>query len=312
MRFSIQPHILALRGEFAAFPLPVGTIVEGARVIRTDAGIGALLALPDADGEEENEATKLREHIAQKMDRELGNKLLDNDEYSAASEVRTAYVHISKSMDAPPDKKDGKKNDRRQQKSTSRTSEALFARHFSLNTRIRSLRILSTSNLIDGIASCATAKSIVDAHVLTHADLVPGKLYKSVPVVQLLDGGGVLVDLGVGTRGVIPTMHLFDKASHGSIGGGVDAALTAYRQKVRQAKYRVGQGVDVRCLTVDVRGRTAVLTAKKTLIAEGEDASVISDYGEAEPGKIAAGFISKVDGTGLTVTFYNNGEFRLL
>ena len=298
----------------------MGAIVEGARVIRTDAGIGALLALPDADGEDEaGEATRLRDHVARKMDKELRNNLLDNDEYAAASAVRTAYVHISKSMDAPPDKrKDGKKDGRKHaQKDRSRTSEALFARHFSLNTRIRSLRILSTSNLIDGIASCATAKSIVDAHVLTHADLVPGELYRNVPVVQLLDGGGVLVDLGVGTRGVIPAMHLFDKASHGSIGGGVDAALTAYRQKVRQAKYRVGQGVDVRCLTVDVGGRTAVLTAKKSLVAEreggeeGEEGgSAISDYAEAVPGKVAAGFISKVDGTGLTVTFYNNGEIE--
>ncbi len=64
-----------------------------------------------------------------------------------------------------------------------RTPEALFACHFSINTRVPALRILTTSNLVDGIASCTTAKSIVEAHVLTHADIVLGMIYRDVPVI---------------------------------------------------------------------------------------------------------------------------------
>ena len=212
-------------------------------MIRVDAGIGALLALPSSGDAEEQHLEELR-----KLDKELSNNLLSNSDYKDAAKVSTAYVHISKSMYNPDvDNKKGKQK----KSNNNRTPDALFARHFSINTRVKALRILSTSNLVDGIASCATAKSIVDAHVLTHADIVPGKIYKDVPVVQLLDSGGVLVDLGIGTKGIIPATHLFDKASHGSLDTGGDLTISGYRQKIRQQKYKVGSKITVRCLTVD-------------------------------------------------------------
>ncbi len=52
-----------------------------------------------------------------------------------------------------------------------------------INTCIPALRILTTSNLVDGIASCTTAKSIVVTHVLTHADIMLGMIYRDVPVI---------------------------------------------------------------------------------------------------------------------------------
>ena len=238
VRFSLNPHILALDGAYCSFPYPVGTIVKNAQVIRVDPGIGALLALPPAESggaDEANEGDGAGDDESKvqqvaKLDKELGNNLLTISEYRAASRVRTAYVHISKSMndDSKPPKKGGKK-DRKGSKNGDggRTLDALFARHFSVNCRIKSLCILSTTNLVDGIASCATAKSIVEAHVLTHADLVPGRVYEDVPVLQLLESGGVLVDLGVGTKGIIPLMHLFDKSS---MGKGDD--LTGSRSRV--------------------------------------------------------------------------------
>eukprot|EP00581_Thalassiosira_minuscula_P030960 CAMPEP_0183784830 /NCGR_PEP_ID=MMETSP0739-20130205/66191_1 /TAXON_ID=385413 /ORGANISM="Thalassiosira miniscula, Strain CCMP1093" /LENGTH=2127 /DNA_ID=CAMNT_0026028819 /DNA_START=64 /DNA_END=6447 /DNA_ORIENTATION=- len=305
VRFSLNPHILALNGEYARFPHAIGTIIKNAQVIRVDPGIGALLALPPS----EMSASSTTEEQIVKIDKELSNNLHSSIEYRAASKVSTAYVHISKSMDnSSKSNKKGKQN-----KSTNtkqRTPDALFARHFSINTRISSLRILSTSNLLDNIASCATAKSIVDAHVLTHADIVPGTIYKDVPVLQLLESGGVLVDLGVGTKGIVPAMHLFDKASHGSVDSSGDGALSGYRQKIRSAKYKIGNLVTVRCLTVDAATRQCVLTAKKTLLANNAEDPIV-DYPSIKPGQLAAGFISKLDDTGLTVTFYNNVHGRV-
>jgi len=312
VRFSLNPHILAMNSDYEvsakSFPHAVGSIIKNAQVIRVDPGIGALLALPSAF---ENEDDDNKEEIV-KLDKVLSNNLLNNGEYRAASKVRTAYVHISKSMDNAPDKND-KSSKKGKKTNNNRTPEALFARHFSINTNIKSLRILSTSNLIDNIASCATAKSIVDAHVLTHADLSPGTLYKDVPVLQLLESGGVLVDLGVGTKGIIPSMHLFDKASHGSLVDGtegVDGVVSGYRAKIRQAKYKIGNLVNVRCLTVNPAARQCVLTAKKTLVADDTD-TPMADYTSIQPGMVAAGFISKLDAHGLTVTFYNNVHGRV-
>ena len=290
-----------MNGEYAAFPHSVGTIIKNAQVIRVDAGIGALLALPGSEDAEEQHSEELR-----KLDKELSNNLFSNSDYRAATKVSTAYVHISKSMDNPDaDSKKGKQK----KNNNNRTPDALFARHFSINTRVKALRILATSNLIDGIASCATAKSIVDAHVLTHADIVPGKIYKDVPVVQLLDSGGVLVDLGIGTKGIIPATHLFDKASHGSLDAGGDLTISGYRQKIRQQKYKVGNKITVRCLTVDPAARQCVLTAKKTLLTNDIDDPIV-EYPVAQD-RVAAGFLSKVDDTGLTVTFYNNVHGRV-
>lgn len=287
----------------------MGTIIENATVIRVDPGIGALLALPSSETGNDSKKQQLMDDILQ-LDKDLSNNLFDIPEYKAGSNVHTAYVHISKSIDCkePPSNKKDKKG---KKSTTNRTPEALFARHFSLNTKIKSLRILSTSHLIDGIASCATAKSIVDAHVLTHDDIAPGAIYRNVPVIQLLDGGGVLVDLGVGTKGIIPAMHLFDKASHGSLDTGGDMVLSGYRQKIRLAKYKVGSLVDVRCLTCDPVTKQCILTAKKTLLSTDIDNPIV-DYEPPvmEVGRVAAGFISRVDENGVTVTFYNNVHGR--
>lgn len=307
-------------GEYTSlFPYAVGSVIKNAQVIRVDPGIGALLALPSSSSIEsnaENDAIvkeRRRQEIVQVVDKDLANNLLTNSVYNEASKVYTAYVHISKAMDdeIKPSKKGHKQQGNDNKNQQHRTPDALFARHFSMNTRIKSLRILSTSNLFDGIASCATAKSVVEAHVLTHADIQPGKIYKDVPVMQLLESGGVLVNLGVGTKGLIPAMHLFDKASHGTVDAvGGDGILSGYRSKIRQAKYKVGNLVAVRCLAVDVATRQCVLTAKKTLLANNITDPIV-DYASITPGKVAAGFVSKVDDSGLTVTFYNNVHGRV-
>ena len=297
IRLSLLPHVLALSAPLteeqqnsSVAPLPsVGSIIENARVIRHDPGVGALIALPsETDGDDDMD-----------IDSDVGNpkvfggpsvaKLLSNDTYRSAAAVKCAYVHISKAMD-PPTKEKGRNY---------RTPEALLAKHFALHAKVPRLRILSTSNLMDNVASCATAESIVASAALSYSDLAPGAKYTSVPIIRSMDGGGILVELGHGIRGLVPANHLFDKAQSSGKDG------SSYRSKVRAEKFRVGNKIDVRCLQVDEDARRCVLTAKKTLVQSDPD-DPITDYFSIAAGKIATGFISKVDRTGVTVTFYNN------
>lgn len=295
IRLSLLPHVLALgpppssqqdnaTADQALLPA-VGSIIENARVIRHDPGVGALVALP-TDGRGDTMDVDGDESVARNA---ALAQLRSSDTYRALSSNKCAYVHISKAMD-PPSTEKGRGY---------RTPESLFAKHFALHAKVPRLRILSTSNLMDNVASCATAGSIVASAALSYSDLSPGAKYVSMPIIRSMDGGGILVELGHGVRGLVPATHLFDKAQTSGKSG------SSYRSKIRGEKFRVGNKIDVRCLQVDVEARRAILTAKKTLVQSDPD-DPITNYADIEAGKIATGFISRVDKTGVTVTFYNN------
>jgi exosome complex RNA-binding protein Csl4 len=270
IRLSLLPHILNMSRPSENELPSVGTVIENARVVRMDAGVGALLALPrdettmDIDGEDS-----------------IRSNLLTDDVYKAASNIKCAYIHISKAFD-------GKE----------RTPDHIFAKKFALNHTIPKLRILSTSNWLDNVASCTTAESIVSSAILTHFDLQPGAIYKSVPIIANLDGGGLLVQLSaMGVKGLVPSNQIFDKSS-----GNDDNS--AYRKKVRMEKYKVGNKIDVRCLSVNSTEKKCILTAKRALISSDVE-DPITSYENIASGRIATGFISKVSKSGLSVTFYN-------
>ncbi len=269
MRLSLLPHIIALKTPLQDNSL-IGKSIENARVVRLDHGVGALLALPSGDEKDE--------HI------EIRNDLLKADPtYLTASKIKCAYVHISKAMD----------NDKK------RTSEAQFAKKFALNSKISKLRILSCGNLMDNVHPCTTADSVVNSAVLSHLDLKPGAIYRSVPVIATLENGGVLVQLGIGVKGLIPEMHLFDKSIP------TDGSSTSYRSKVRMEKYKVGHKIDVRCLMISPSEKKCILTAKKALISSDTN-NPIAAYASLEKSRIATGFISRVSRQGIAITFYNN------
>ena len=255
--------------EPAEDPFPsVGSVVENARVVRLDSGVGALLALPN-DGD------------SMDVGDEGADGLYDNPIYKAASKINCAYVHISKAMDSNGE----------------RTSEAAFAKKFALNTIVPKLRILSKGNLVDKIASGATSNSIVSSAILTHGDLEPGAIYRGVPVIANLEGGGVLVELGsMGIKGLIPATHIFDKPT---------SKDGVFRNKVRMAKFKVGNKVDVRCLIANSSQKKCTVTAKKSLLNSDVD-NPINDYAQISTGRIATGFVSSVSKKGIAVTFYNN------
>mmetsp|Transcript_18708 Transcript_18708/g.26359 ORF Transcript_18708/g.26359 Transcript_18708/m.26359 type:complete len:2041 (+) Transcript_18708:162-6284(+) len=290
IRLSLLPHILKLDTTclMKENNLPsVGTIIEEAKVIRLDSGIGALLALPSKndsdnafiDGDDEND----------KKNAQQSN--LKSKYYQSLCKTKCAYVHISKAFDLPTDKND--------KSLRIRTPESLFAKHFALNTTIPKLRILSTSNWMDNIASCATAESIVASAALTYNDICPGEVYKAVPIISSLQGGSLLVQLsGMGIKGLVPANHLFDKA--------IDFAASSnlFWKKIKSEKFTVGKKIDVRCLSVDPIAKKCVLTSKKLLVSDKE--IPISSYLEVGVNQRATGFISKVSKAGIIVTFYNN------
>ena len=239
----------------------VGAVFENATVIRLDNGIGALLALSPTDQDssemsDDDDDDEKENRQGKKMSSVFTN-LQKNETYAKALTVKCAYVHISKAMDDVTHIKAKKKN-----KETYRTPETLFAKHFSVGSTIKKLRILNTSHWMDNIVSCATADSIVSAAVLSHADISPGAIYRAVPIISTLLNESLIVQLGIGVKGIVPVSHLFDKAHM------AEAAKTkgVFRNKSRMDKFKVGNYIDVRCLTVSVNDKKCVLTAKKALI----------------------------------------------
>jgi ribosomal protein S1 len=254
IRLSIQPHLLQMRLPDS---LPdVGTLIEECKVVRLDPGIGALLALPEEYNREDDDSKPWG--------------LFEEESFREAAKVKGVYVHISKAID----EKDS----------------SVFAKQFAPSTAHK-VRILSSMNWIEGVASGACAPSIIEAHVLTHSDLKPGELYRQVPVCAHLNGGSILVDLGSGIRGLVPPLHLFETS-----------ASSAYRQKLLKAKFAIDAKVDVRVLWVDTKRKKCLLTAKKGIIKQSE---AITSYEDIKIGQKATGYISKIDDRSLFVTFCN-------
>lgn len=254
IRLSLQPHVLNL-AQPPELP-PVGTIIENATVIRLDPGIGALLSLP----------------LIQEPIKIPSPALRKNESYCEAVQRPAAYVHISKAT-------------------SERMSEADFTKEYAPSTQHK-LRILSNTHWLEGMATGATAPDVVDAHVLQHSDLIPGEIYRSVPICGQLEGGSIMVDFGMNVRGIIPALHLFDQSN----------MTSDYRTKLRKEKFVVGNKIDVRVLSIDTKTKRCVVTAKKSLL-KATDA--ISNFSEVQPGQVITGYVSKLDDKSLYVTFYN-------
>ena len=254
IRLSLQPHVLNMT-QPPELP-SVGTVIENATVIRLDPGIGALLSLPPIQ-----EPIKIPSPALRK-----------NDSYCEAVQRPAAYVHISKAT-------------------SQRMSEADFTKEYAPSTQHK-LRILSNTHWLQGMATGATAPDVVDAHVLQHSDLVPGEIYRNVPVCGQLDGGSIMVDFGMNVRGLIPALHLFDQSS----------MTSDYRTKLRKEKFAIGNKVDVRVLTIDTKTKRCVVTAKKSLLKATDS---VNNYINVQPGQVITGYVSKLDDKSLYVTFYN-------
>jgi rRNA biogenesis protein RRP5 len=260
VRLSLLQHILHMTLP-PSMPA-VGTVHEGT-VIRLDEGVGALLAIPDLLPEMED------------VGKTFASELYANESYLEATRLQSVYVHISKAMTAS---------------AKERTTGGVFAKEFAPSTQ-HPVRILNTSNMIEGVASGASAPGVVNAQVLSYKDIQAGKLYKQVPICAHLDSGAILVDFGMGIVGQVPAIHLFDKQT-----------TSEFRTRMRKVKYAIKAKVDVRVLSVDPAAKKCVATAKKTLVTE---TNIITDFAEVRVGFRTTGFVSKIDRAGLSVTFFN-------
>jgi hypothetical protein len=291
IRLTLLPHLLSLDMNIAptasdVFPIDVGTVVPDCTVVRVDPGLGAVLALPFL---QHDKTTSLNENT---------KKALSTADIAhlQAAQVQVVYVPMSKAVDGIV----GNKSILGKNKSSSTTIETgAFLKQFAPSTR-HVVRITSTNEyLMEGIASGATAPSIISAHVLTHADLLPGHVYKQVPVLSHLpdknhDGVSIMVDFGLGVHGLIPALHLFDQ----------NVPTSEYRNTIIKSKYAVGAKIDVRILSVHEKNKKCLVTSKKSLVKATSD-QVITSYDNIAIGQNAVGYISKIDDAGLCVTFFD-------
>ena len=286
IRLSLLPHILKLEPAVSDLLPQKGEIVEDCTVLRIDPGIGALLAYPDSYGgvnsvpmeldgeEEENDANAL-----------LPIRTTDKD-YHVARKVRTVYVHISNATDRSGDNATGK------------MKKKVFSKQFAPSTT-HTVRVLSTKHRIEGMASGATAPRIVDAHIMQYSDMVPGKRFKSVPILQQLPGGSLIVSFGMGVKGLVPKDHLFDTSASTS---------SAFRQKVKKVKFAVGQTIDVRVLTTEKT--RCVVTAKPSLV-QAPDERIVTEFSTAAVDQVVVGWVSKITDDGLYVSLFGGVFGRL-
>jgi ribosomal protein S1 len=266
VRLSLLQHILHMKLP-PSMPA-VGTVHEGT-VIRLDEGVGALLSIPDLLPEMEG------------VDKAFASELYKNEAYLEATRMQSVYVHISKAMTTT---------------AKERTTGGVFAKEFAPSTQ-HPVRILNTSNLMEGVASGASAPGVVNAQVLSYTDIEAGKLYKQVPICAHLDSSAILVDFGMGIVGQVPAIHLFDKQT-----------TSEFRTRMRKVKYAIKAKVDVRVLSVDAAAKKCVATAKKSLVTE---TNVITDFADVRVGIRTTGFVSKIDRAGLSVTFFNGTSWTV-
>lgn len=264
VRLTIQPHLLQLCPPSPSLQPPVGAVFEDATVVRLEHGVGALLALPPtSDWTPDTSKTTV-----------MSKKLAKMENYMKGVKVPLAHVHISKAVNH------GK-----------RISEGDFAKEYAPSTTHK-VRITSTTHWTEGVASAASAPEVVDAHVLTYNDLETGKVYRDVRVAALLDAGSIIVDFGLGVRGLLSTLQQFDKA-----------VTSDYRTKLRKEKYAVDRKIDVRVLTVNPKTKKCFVTAKKSIVTSKDEP--VCSYDQLKVGVTATGYISRIDDRALYVTFCN-------
>ena len=301
LRLSLLPHLLDLDQYQYHHPtsLSVGTRIPHCTVVRVDPHIGAVLALPaefhhhddDHHHHHSTDATTKTKHKSKKP------MSLAELAHMEASKVQVVYVPMSKAMDSP----DGTNN-------KTDTTKA-FLKQFAVQSQ-HTVRIMQQDEyLMDGIRwTGGAAPRILSAHVLSHADLVPGRVMTQVPVLSLVRPKNdqqhisVLVDFGLGVHGLIPSWHLLDANRN------YDNDHPEARRQAVERKYTVGTKLDVRILRVDPVHLKCWCTGQKAMVKARMDQMITSyDDIQSRMGQVVVGFISKIDETkGLCVTFCNN------
>jgi rRNA biogenesis protein RRP5 len=264
---SALPHVVGR--ALPSGPLPrLGEVLEGAVVRRVDPGLGLALDLPGGGG----------------------------------APIR-AFCHVSNALDPEPEKEDedeadGKKKKKSKGKGKEKAAavddnddpkkQAAAARRLKAEFKVgqaRRARVIGY-RLLDGLAVVSLRASVVDAPVMSAAELHPAQLVTAT-VVQLVEAGGggaaaaadsgkprrhagVLVELAPGVRALVPVAHLTDAGCDGRDAEAADRALK--RAAKRGVPGSGGQPLVAGCritgrvLSVDPATRRVTLTLKPTLV----------------------------------------------
>ncbi|XP_072042808.1 LOW QUALITY PROTEIN: protein RRP5 homolog [Amphiura filiformis] len=140
-------------------------------------------------------------------------------------------------------------------------------------------------NWFDALAMLSMKKSTMDQPFLGYHDIRPGVNVEG--SVYSFSDKGVKVQVADRTFGFVPNSHMAD--------------IPISKPK---DKYKVGDKLKLRVLTVDSSHRRLVLTHKKTLVES--ILPVVTAYDQAERDTMLHGFIVAVKDFGCIVSFYND------
>ena len=323
---SLTPHIVNL-GQLPSPSLPlatqafgiggpdynpsdVGTVIDEAVVARIDVGSGMLLAWgspPPSDIDPVLADTKSKRGA--QASSVAAPSALETRLANASQWGRTAYVHVSRIADGKVD-----------------SIEKLVK-----VGSVQRVRIVGFAG-IEGVALGSTRPSVVNASVISVADVRCGDVVEGTVSSMLIDrpedprsveraaalahgrGAVALVKLGEGVVGAIPALHVAD----------VLPARAFQSLKMRSRFFEsvgLAEGSKLRCRVLAVNSTTGriQLTLKKSLVQS--QLAVIASFEDAERQLAAAradgrlllahGFVTAIRESGLLVTFFG-GTYGLL
>ncbi|KXG47829.1 Nucleic acid-binding, OB-fold [Penicillium griseofulvum] len=147
-------------------------------------------------------------------------------------------------------------------------------------------------NSIDNLYILSFEKSVIEQPFLRVEDVTVGAIVKG-KVEKLMIGAdgmtGLIVNLADGITGLVPSMHFAD-------------TMLQFPEK----KFREGQKLSLRILSVNLEKRQIRLTLKKSLL--NSESAIWKDYKDITPSSQSPGTIVSLQSHGAVVQFY--GEVR--
>ncbi|CAM9184247.1 unnamed protein product, partial [Phaeothamnion confervicola] len=303
VRLTLRPHLVAMHGP-VGLP-PVGSVVDGAVVLRVDPKLGLFLALPpassssavpmddddsDSDGDGDGDA-----------DAEGGDDDSDDEDAGESkAEPRGALAKKrrfagGKDLAAIGSASGGKGS---KGEVTAAAGAAwvtataasswlpvpayVHISHMSDTRTVYAERTVKAGDsvrcrvvghtLLEGWAAASLKPSVLAARILRPSDVEVGAILPGTIAEMQRDAAGVVVKLGDGVTAVCTTMHLADTAKRGSA----------------RERLKPGTGVTARVLYVNPKTRRIFVTLRKSLVRD--KMPPITSYGPgANAGATAAG-----------------------
>ncbi|OGE47522.1 hypothetical protein PENARI_c042G01624 [Penicillium arizonense] len=145
-------------------------------------------------------------------------------------------------------------------------------------------------NAVDNLYLLSFEKSVLEQPFLRVEDVTVGAIVKG-KVEKLLIGAngmdGLIINLADGITGLVPSMHFADT-----------------QLQFPEKKFREGQKLSLRILSVNVEKRQIRLTLKKSLL--NSESAIWKDYKDITPGSQSPGTIVSLQTHGAVVQFYGD------